>query len=131
VEAKYGSLWGGWCSDVGRGPYVVSLWKFIRRGWDSFSPLLSFKVGDGSSVRLWHDVWCGDSPLKRVYPGLFLIFEDRDASVAVLMSFRHNSLHWELNFLRNIQDWELDSMTSFLEVVYSATVEGNGADNLC
>ena len=32
VEAKYSGMWGGWCSDIGRGPYGVSLWKFIRQG---------------------------------------------------------------------------------------------------
>uniref|UniRef100_A0A2N9FL37 Reverse transcriptase zinc-binding domain-containing protein n=1 Tax=Fagus sylvatica TaxID=28930 RepID=A0A2N9FL37_FAGSY len=51
VEVKYGSLLGGWCSEVVRGPYVVSLSKNIRRGWDSFClfcPLL-WEMG----------VWCG------------------------------------------------------------------------
>jgi hypothetical protein len=62
---------------------------------------------------------------------LFFISEDRDAFVVVLISFRHGFVHWELNFSRKIQDWELDSMTSFLEVVYSATMTGHGVDNLC
>jgi hypothetical protein len=47
VEAKYGGMWGGWCLDIGRGSYGVSLWKYIRRGWDHFLPFLSFKVGNG------------------------------------------------------------------------------------
>lgn len=33
--------------------------------------------------------------LKVVYPGLFSISEDRDTSVAALMSFRNGSLHWD------------------------------------
>ena len=32
VDAKYGSLWGGWSSKSGKGPYRVSVWKFIRKG---------------------------------------------------------------------------------------------------
>jgi hypothetical protein len=106
VEVKYGSLLGGWCSEVVRGPYVVSLSKNIRRGWDSFCPFLSFTVGDGSMVWFWHDLWCGDVPLKVVYPELYVISGDRDAAVAELMSFRNGSIHWDLNFIRNIQDWE-------------------------
>ena len=82
----------------------MSLWKFIKRGWDSFFPLLSFKVGDGSRVCFWQDVWCGVSSLKEAFPGLFFISENRDSFVAELMSFRHGSLHWELKFSRNIQD---------------------------
>ena len=29
VDVKYGSMWGGWCTNVGRGSYGVSLWKTI------------------------------------------------------------------------------------------------------
>jgi hypothetical protein len=98
VEAKYGGMWGGWCLELGRGPYGVSLWKFIRQGWDHLFPFLSFKVGNGERVRFWYDVWCGDGPLKVVFPGLFSIAGDRNASVANLMSFRNGVLHWELTF---------------------------------
>ena len=107
VEAKYGGMWGGWCSDVSRGAYGVSLWKYIRRGWDQFFPFLSFKVGNGEKVRFWHDIWCGDRSLRMVYPGLFSIAGDRDASMADLMSYRNGVLHWELTFSPNVHDWEL------------------------
>uniref|UniRef100_A0A2N9FFY4 Reverse transcriptase zinc-binding domain-containing protein n=1 Tax=Fagus sylvatica TaxID=28930 RepID=A0A2N9FFY4_FAGSY len=82
---------------LGRGPYGVSLWKFIRQGWDHLFPFLSFKVGNGERVRFWYDVWCGDGPLKVVFPGLFSIAGDRNASVANLMSFRNgcDTLCWQ------------------------------------
>ena len=32
------------------GPYGVSLWKNIRRGWPSLSQFILFKIGDGSKV---------------------------------------------------------------------------------
>lgn len=108
------------------GVLILGALEIYKGGWDSFSPLLSFKVGDGSRVRIWHDGWCGGSPLKVVYPELFLISKNRDASVATLMF-----LHWDLNFLRNVQYWELYSMNLFLDSIYSATVEGHGDDNLC
>jgi hypothetical protein len=37
---------GGWCTKSVIGPYGVSLWKQIRRGWDTFSSFASVKVGD-------------------------------------------------------------------------------------
>uniref|UniRef100_A0A2N9IJE2 Reverse transcriptase zinc-binding domain-containing protein n=1 Tax=Fagus sylvatica TaxID=28930 RepID=A0A2N9IJE2_FAGSY len=95
VEAKYGGMWGGWCSDVGRGPYGVSLWKYIRRRWDHLFPFLSFKVGNGEKVQFWHDIWCGDRSLRVVYPGLFSIAGDRDASMADLISYRNDTLCWQ------------------------------------
>jgi hypothetical protein len=35
VEAKYGSLWGGWCTCPHTGASDVSLWKNIRLGWEN------------------------------------------------------------------------------------------------
>jgi hypothetical protein len=80
----------------------VSLWKYIRKGWDTFLPLLSYNVGDGSLVQFWHDLWCGEAALKVAYPELFAISSDKDESVAALMLFRNGSLHCELNFERNV-----------------------------
>jgi hypothetical protein len=51
----------------------VSLWRYIRNGWGSFSNFLSYKVGDGSHISLWHDVWCGIEPLKHSFPELYSI----------------------------------------------------------
>jgi hypothetical protein len=59
VDAKYGSLWGGWCSKVDKGPYGVSVWKYIRRGWDNFLQHCGFVVGDGKRVKFWHIVGDG------------------------------------------------------------------------
>ena len=131
VEAKYGEMWGGWCSDVGKGPYGVSLWKYIRRGWDHLFPFLSFKVGNEEKVWFWHDIWCGDRSLRVVYPGLFSIAGNRDASVANLMSYKNGVLHWELTFACNVHDWEMNSMNSLMELIYFANVVGNGVDTLC
>ena len=52
-------------------PYGVSLWKFIRWGWSTFSRFLQFDVGNGPRVKFWHDVWCGDCPLRAGFPELF------------------------------------------------------------
>jgi hypothetical protein len=39
-------------------------WKCIRRGWDGFTHHVDYEVGNGFEVLFWHDVWCGDLPLK-------------------------------------------------------------------
>uniref|UniRef100_A0A2N9FKE1 Uncharacterized protein n=1 Tax=Fagus sylvatica TaxID=28930 RepID=A0A2N9FKE1_FAGSY len=93
--------------------------------------LKMLNVGDGGLVRFWHDLWCGDAPLKVAYPALFMISGDKDESVAALMQFGNGSLHWELNFVRNVQDWEMDSMNSFLKLIYPVSLEGRGEDTLC
>uniref|UniRef100_A0A2N9IJT9 Protein-lysine N-methyltransferase FSB_LOCUS52282 n=1 Tax=Fagus sylvatica TaxID=28930 RepID=A0A2N9IJT9_FAGSY len=131
VEAKYGNMWGGWCTKVVKGSYGVSLWKSIRQGWVRFSPFISYLVGTGDSVQFWHHNWCSPLPLKLLYPGLFSIAREGEASVATLMSTSNGALHWDINFLRNIQDWELEPLCSFMDVIYSLQIDGSGVDKLC
>ena len=64
IDSKYGGQGRDWCSDRVRATHGVSLWKHIRAGWDVFSNHISYKLGDGSRIRFWHDTWCGDLPLK-------------------------------------------------------------------
>ena len=56
IATKYGSSGGGWCSNMVSGSYGVSLWKSIRKDWDSFKSFISFDIGDGSKVGFWHDI---------------------------------------------------------------------------
>jgi hypothetical protein len=73
IDSKYGHKRGGWCSEKARGSYGVSLWRYIRNGWGSFSNFLSYKVGDGSHISFWHNVWCGIEPLRLSFPELYSI----------------------------------------------------------
>ena len=36
--------------------YGVSLWKTISSGWSTFSCYIQFHIGDGTTVKFWHDV---------------------------------------------------------------------------
>ena len=51
VDSKYGSQWGGWCSNRGQGAHGVSLWKHTRAGLNCFSQFIKFKLGDGSCIK--------------------------------------------------------------------------------
>jgi hypothetical protein len=64
VDLKYGSQWGGRCSNEVNGLYRVGPSKFIRRNWEEFFRYTRFEVGDNSKISFWHDVWCEDQPLK-------------------------------------------------------------------
>ena len=47
---------------------------------DHFLRCSRFVVGYGSLIRFWHDNWCGDQPLKLMFPLLFEIVADNNAS---------------------------------------------------
>ena len=112
------------------GPYGVGLWKFIWVGWDSFS-VLKFEVGNGSRIRFWDDVWCTDGSLKDAYPELYRIACIKDALVADYIHFRGDFVHWEVNFTRLAQDWELESVSPFLDLLYSIPITRIGEDKVC
>jgi len=122
VDSKYGSLWGGWCSREVAEAFGVGLWKYIRKGWENFSKFLRYEVGDGNRTRFWHDLWCGDTILKEVFPDFFGIARVKDASVADNLEILGGSIQWNVSFVREAHDWEVDIFASFFQVLDSTKV---------
>uniref|UniRef100_A0A2N9GB44 Integrase catalytic domain-containing protein n=1 Tax=Fagus sylvatica TaxID=28930 RepID=A0A2N9GB44_FAGSY len=96
IDSKYGGQGNFWVSNRVNTPHGVSLWRHIRAGWDVFSQHISYTVGDGSRLRFWHDVWCGDLPLRSQFPSLFQLARAPEASVADLCHFQD---FFDLHFL--------------------------------
>ena len=55
IALKYGVDRGGWTTKSNRKVHGCNLWRSIRARWDSFFPHVSFKVGDCTRIRFWHD----------------------------------------------------------------------------
>ena len=65
------------------------------------------------------------------YPKLFTISRNKEAYVAGLMKFPNGVLFWDLNFVRAIQDWELESLSNFMDSIYGVSLREFGEDNIC
>ena len=130
VASKYGSQWGGWCSNQGRAPHGVSLWKQIRAGWNGFSPFITFKVGDGSPIKFWHDSWCGTQSLRDSFPALFRLACNQEATVADHLHVHGNTHSWDIEFSRSVQDWEVAVVDTFMEVLYSTHIHRGSLDSI-
>jgi hypothetical protein len=52
-----------------------------------------FDPGNGSKIRFWDDVWCGEG-LKEVFPGLYNIASAKDASI--VDNFMGGTLQWNV-----------------------------------
>ena len=131
IEVKYGNDWGGWCTKKVTSAYGVSLWRHITSGWMSFSKLLLYDVGDGTRVKFWKHVWCGDRTLQEAFPELYCISRTNDSSVAEDMCWFGGRIHWDAKFCRPPQDWEQELFDLFMDMVYSSTVLGLGPDQVC
>ena len=97
----------------GEGPYGVGVWKHIWRGWEGFSRFIKFGVGDGSHIRFWHDIWCGEQSLKEAFPELFQIVSNKEAWVKDYMQMVNNVIQWNVPFSRAVHDWEVKVVMAF------------------
>ena len=108
----------------------MSLWKTISSGWPIFSHYIQFQIGDGTRVKFWQDIWCGDNPLSTCFLDLFRISNDKEAYVADLMQSPKGVLLWDLEFLREIHDRESKSSSVFWDVIYGVSLRGIGEDKI-
>ena len=80
-----------------------------------------FEVGKGDKVRFLHNKWCGDRSLKDDFPHLFECSRDREVFIDSLFS-RSNGVEtreWQLQFVRNFNDWEVDMVAAFFNLIQS------------
>ena len=55
-------------------------------------------------MKFWQDKWCRVSSLAVCYPKLLRISRENEAIVADLMKVTNGILHWDVHFMRAIQD---------------------------
>lgn len=59
------------------------------------------------------------------------ITHNKEISVAGVMHFHNGILHWDVQFSRLVQEWGLESLTAFMDLMYSRSEKGDGLDKLC
>ena len=96
-----------------------------------FVKFTNFTVDDGTRIELWHDLWCGGQPLREGFLELFRIARNTEALVADHLLISRETHHWDIHFVKTVQDWELESVVTFMELLYSCSVRQNGVNNFC
>jgi hypothetical protein len=77
----------------------------------------------------WHD-WCGDLPLKLLFPELFTIACGKDTWVEENMQRQNGNILWNILFTRPVHDWEVEVVSRFFEMC-SLKVRCEGDDKIC
>ena len=90
-----------------------------------------FKVGNGNRIKLWHHLWCGGCTLWEAFLELYSFSCNKDSYLANVMSFPNQRLHWDLQFYREPQDWEMEQFDIFWNLIHSMTFTGEGHEKLC
>ncbi|RVX23479.1 putative ribonuclease H protein [Vitis vinifera] len=73
--------------------------------------------GAGTKIRFWTDVWCTDTVLSHCFPHLFVMGVQRSSTVEEMWDQNSGQGGWNLNFLRDFNDWELDMVGDLLHVL--------------
>uniref|UniRef100_A0A2N9GID8 OBG-type G domain-containing protein n=1 Tax=Fagus sylvatica TaxID=28930 RepID=A0A2N9GID8_FAGSY len=132
IASKYGVNSGGWHTRSIRGSHGCGLWRSINSGWADFAPYVDLVVGNGDRILFWIDRWCGDRPLKDVFPDLYACASNRQTTIAssLIRSASGSRFEWNVYFVRNFNDWEVERVASFFELLHSHTSFKEGGDGL-
>jgi len=92
--------------------------------------VVHFEMKDGTRVLFWHDVWCGYCPLKIQFPGLFRMARFKCATIQEVVSRNGDTCHWNLTFVRSLNDWEEVNICSLLALLVGKEVLPEGKDEI-
>lgn len=89
--------------------------------------MFKWKVGQGTKIKFWKDVWCSNAEIKVIFSRLYSIARYKDISVAD-MKKRWQDEHEQL-WRRNLRGWEIDSAKEQGSLVENINLNHN-ADNM-
>ncbi|RVX02247.1 putative ribonuclease H protein [Vitis vinifera] len=124
IKGKYGQEDFGWRPKKAMGAVGVGVWKEIWKESEWCWNNMIFKVGKGNTIRFWTDVWCSETAVSNCFPHLFAMAVQRNATVEEMWDQNSGHGNWNLNFLRDFNDWELGLVGDFLQILRSHKPSG-------
>lgn len=87
---------------------------------------IRIELGDGNRCSFWNDSWTSAGCLKLAFPRLFMLSQDKEASVIVILSNRSSPNGWEFNFRRRLYSWESVDLSNLIILLNSGPVLRSG-----
>ncbi|RVW54240.1 hypothetical protein CK203_080152 [Vitis vinifera] len=63
------------------GTFGVGVWKEIMKEKDWCWENMAFRMGNGTRIRFWNDLWCGCTVLSQRFPHLYGMAAHRNGTV--------------------------------------------------
>ena len=90
----------------------------------------AFALRDGRRINFWKDVWCGGEALCAMFPSLYNLALNKEARVADIWESGNGAGCWSPTFLRSLNDWEIEEMARFLQILHDQNFRPTGEDML-
>ena len=114
---KYWTEEGGWFTRETRGSFGVGLWKDISKEGNKLKQECYFVLGNDNRVKFWEDIWCGESTLSEMFPSVYALVGTKRAMGANVWDTTSGEGTWKLRFARSFNDWEMDEVENFINLV--------------
>ena len=123
--AKSGQEGFGWKTKKVNGTFGVGVWKEILKEKDWCWENMAFTIGNGTKIRFWTDLWCVCTVLSQRFPHLYGMAAHRNGTVEEMWDQNVGQGGWDLRFVGDFNDWELDMVGNLLHVLrgYKPTSE--------
>lgn len=104
----------GWDCSHRISPFMSLLWRQIIPLYPLLLPYVWLVVGNGKLIKFWDDIWWGDQCLSLVQLRNFRLSNQKDVFVVHVFSPSLLGHSWNLTFIRDLFDWEVDFLAPLL-----------------
>ena len=87
------------------------------------------KIGNGNSVRFWHDRWCDIGVLKTAFPRLYTISLQKNLNVSQMGEWQDNFWAWQLAWRRTLYEWECEEVQRLKNIIQNI-IPDRGAEDI-
>lgn len=91
---------------------------------------MQLRVGNGASIRFWHDKWCDVRPLKLSFPRLFNLSLQKHSLVGQMGNWGEVSWSWNIRWRRPLFDWEASDANRLMDILAPFSPQREGIDGI-
>ncbi|XP_038891595.1 uncharacterized protein LOC120080986 [Benincasa hispida] len=116
IVAKYYSIDCIWPTPISHTSFKAP-WRFICQNIGLMASRIRHTLGDGPSTSSWYDSWLNCGILSAMFPRLYRLAQQPEASMAIL--WNSSSHAWDLNLRHNLTELEIAEWTTLSHYLLS------------